>query len=242
MVDGTDAAICTELKDILSLNTTITEIYGFKSLFEIPEKAMLFFDKNERIKFIVTRVRQGDISTAKYLLKRILNVITVNDEKVLDGIEDLKNNLIEALSFYGEAPNEEAILSDNEECIDAFFLPIDQKKDTVDNQLIIEKIKSYIENNFNRELTRDDIASHVYLSSWYAGKFFKQKTGISLNEYHIKIRMKKAVEYLRSNKKVAQIGSILGYTNQRQFLRNFKEYTGYTPTDYRIHILASEDK
>ena len=223
------------LLDFLSLEAGVVSICSFESICELPEKAWIYRNKDESIRLIITHIKKGDIDSAKRLLKKIIQNFSPNDRQ--EDMLHLKESLISALSFYDESLSVDTELSGDMKNIGSLLESIINKENDKENDIIIKKIKSFIEENYNRDLSREDIASHVFLSTWYVGKFFKQKTGVSLNDYHLKIRIEHAIEELKQNKKIAQISDELGYTNRRQFLRNFKEYTGSTPTDYKKQFL-----
>lgn len=85
------------------------------------------------------------------------------------------------------------------------------------------------------------VAEHVYLNAAYFSRYFSTKTGRSFSDYLLDLRMKKAMELLGENVKIYQVGERVGYRNNRIFLRTFKKYTGYTPSEYRLHVLKKEE-
>ena len=86
-----------------------------------------------------------------------------------------------------------------------------------------------------RELSIDDVAASVFLSSGYLGIIFKEETGYTILEYITYVRMQKAGEMLRSHSewKVKDVAEQLGYNNVQSFIRFFKKYYGQTPAAYR---------
>lgn len=68
----------------------------------------------------------------------------------------------------------------------------------------------------------------------YISKMFKMSQGVPIKEYLTQKRIEKACELLlQTNMKVWEIGSNVGYEQQRSFLEIFKKYKGMTPSDYR---------
>ena len=110
-----------------------------------------------------------------------------------------------------------------------------------DDDIVIKKAMSYIQAHFQDDLTREDVADAVFLSSAYFSRFFKQKTGMSFIDYLTTVRMQKAVELLGTRMKVGEIAKKVGYQSRNRFFINFRLYTGYTPTEYRRQILRMED-
>ena len=69
-----------------------------------------------------------------------------------------------------------------------------------------------------------------------ASLFNKMKaiTGMGCNEYITKIRMEKAIQYIKeSNLTFTEISEKVGYNTASYFSSAFKQYTGMTPTQYR---------
>ncbi|MDY3929439.1 MAG: response regulator [Clostridia bacterium] len=109
-----------------------------------------------------------------------------------------------------------------------------------DKEKIIREALLYMNQNYDKDISRDDIAKQVFLSGAYFGRIFKNYFGISVNEYLLRIRMNKAIELLTSNEKIVNIYSQLGYNNDRHFRRVFYMYTGYSPSEYRKKVLRKD--
>lgn len=99
----------------------------------------------------------------------------------------------------------------------------------------VEKAIGFIESNYMQELSIDDVAASVFLSSGYLSIIFKEETGYTILEYLTRVRMEKAGELLRSHSewKVKDVAEQLGYNNVQSFIRFFKKYYGQTPAAYR---------
>lgn len=104
---------------------------------------------------------------------------------------------------------------------------------------MIDKAKKYIEDHFNENISRNDIADHVFLNPAYFGTVFKDIMKVSFSEYLLKVRMKKAIEYLSKGAKVERVCRGVGYSDVRNFRRVFKLYTGYTPAEYKEMIIKN---
>jgi two-component system response regulator YesN len=97
-----------------------------------------------------------------------------------------------------------------------------------------EKIKRFIERNCLRKTSLTDAAAAFCLSPKYISRIFKQNTGVSFSQYKINVKIKKAKEMLiESSENISQVAYKLGYENSESFIRQFKQLTKYTPTEYR---------
>lgn len=113
------------------------------------------------------------------------------------------------------------------------------KKQSSDD-VVIRKAMDYINANYAMDLTREDVANAVFLSSAYFSRFFKQKTGMSFSDYLTTVRMQKAIELLGTKMKINEISRKVGYQSRNRFFINFRQYTSYTPTEYRRQILQMD--
>ena len=64
---------------------------------------------------------------------------------------------------------------------------------------IIEKARSYINENFRRDISLDDVSREVDISPYYFSKLFKQETGKNFIEYLTEIRLRSARELLQNS-------------------------------------------
>lgn len=99
----------------------------------------------------------------------------------------------------------------------------------------VEKAVSFISENYMRDLSLDDVANAVFLSSGYLSIIFKDETGYTVLEYITYIRMQKAKDLVLQMPalKVKDIAEQLGYNNVQSFIRYFKKYYGETPMAFR---------
>lgn len=113
--------------------------------------------------------------------------------------------------------------------------PISTKCHNKLRDFYLKEAISYIESNFQNEITIEDIAENCGLNRSYFGKIFKDSVGKSPQEFLINYRMIKATELLRLTKlSVQDIGTAVGYPNALHFSRAFKNVYGVSPRTWRI--------
>lgn len=98
----------------------------------------------------------------------------------------------------------------------------------------IKEAINYIEQNFQNNISIEDIADVCGINRSYFGKIFRNSIGQSPQEFLINYRMTKATELLKlTSLSIAEIGSAIGYENQLHFSRAFKKIYGVSPREWR---------
>lgn len=98
----------------------------------------------------------------------------------------------------------------------------------------IKEAINYIEQNFQNNISIEDVAAVCGINRSYLGKIFKKSTGQSPQEFLMNYRMVKAAELLKlTSLSIADIGSAIGYENQLHFSRAFKNIYGVSPREWR---------
>lgn len=93
---------------------------------------------------------------------------------------------------------------------------------------------SFIEQNFQNEISVEEIAAFCNLNRSYFGKIFRDAVGKSPQEFLISYRMSKAAELLKLTKlSIGDISNAVGYPSQLHFSRAFKKTYGCAPRQWR---------
>ena len=102
------------------------------------------------------------------------------------------------------------------------------------NDSLQKEMLEYIENNYQNEISLDDIANTVNISRSQCSKLFKQYTDQSPINYLNSYRLEKSRELLRnSDKNISQISYDCGFNEQSYYSRLFLREYGCTPLEYR---------
>ncbi len=98
----------------------------------------------------------------------------------------------------------------------------------------IRKALVYIQSNFTRDLTLEEVAAHVGVSKSYLSRIFPEYAGKHFCSYLQQLRIERAKELLRfTDDHIYEIASKVGFWNSRYFGKVFRDMVGMTPADYR---------
>ena len=89
-------------------------------------------------------------------------------------------------------------------------------------------------NNFQKDVSLDEVSRVANVSPYYFSKVFKEETGETFVEYLTGLRMEHAKNLLREKEKsIKQICVESGYSDPNYFSRIFKKMTGLSPLSCR---------
>lgn len=139
-----------------------------------------------------------------------------------------------------ESLESEVELIDNPEGLKIYFEQIIEKliedlsNNTKEQKVqIIETVKDYIEENYQDDISLEDVAEYISFSKYYLSKLFKEVEGINYKDYLIKVRMEAAKEKLKKGEEIKVVACEVGYSDRNYFSRAFKKYTGISPGKYQ---------
>lgn len=105
----------------------------------------------------------------------------------------------------------------------------------------VRKVKDYIDSSYMRELRVEEIADSLSLDRRYLSRLFKQKTGQTVQEYLIKVRMEAACRQLSDGRSVSEAAMLCGYSDVCNFSKMFKRIYGVSPKHWKTSALGLEN-
>lgn len=100
--------------------------------------------------------------------------------------------------------------------------------------LIIEKADRYIGEHYSEDISLEDVAKEVNLSSYYFSRFYKDMSGIGFSDKLVSVRIDKARELLKKEElSIKDVSYMVGYMEPNYFSKIFKKATGITASDYK---------
>ena len=107
----------------------------------------------------------------------------------------------------------------------------------------IKEALTFIEQNYQRDISIEEIAAVSGLNRSYFGKVFRDAVGESPQAYLLHYRMARAAQLLKETRlSIGEIAQQVSYDNQLHFSRAFKNVHGVSPREYRSTHLIDPDK
>lgn len=99
----------------------------------------------------------------------------------------------------------------------------------------IQKVQDYIEQNYGKNMTTEELASVAGFSKYHFNRIFKSVMDESLLQYVNRVRMENALFILahRQDRNMTDVAYELGFGDSAIFSRAFKAYYGLSPLAYR---------
>jgi two-component system, response regulator YesN len=102
------------------------------------------------------------------------------------------------------------------------------------NRKLISDIGKYVDEHLDGKLSLKNVANHFAFTPNYLGLLFKEETDEYFTDFLVRKKLEKASILLKdTNLKIYEIADSLGYSNMNYFSKQFKEYYGITPLDYK---------
>ena len=106
--------------------------------------------------------------------------------------------------------------------------------ETVGAEGLYGKILSILHTAYTRKISVSEIASECHYSPSFISRYFKKKSGMTVNEYLAKIRMEKAEQLLvNTDMRLEEIAASVGFSDTNYFISFFSSYFGKPPKTYR---------
>lgn len=207
-------------------------------------------------KHLCDKIIKGDTNACLPILDKLLKWIMVNCESLIEIrqklfeiavmitrsatiFEHLDGTLLDTSKYFEEIKN---IQSMNE--IQPYMARI--VKDLVEAMSKVRKLNTnekisksveFITKNYDKDITLEDVAKAVSLSSFYFSKLFKQETGENFIDYLTRFRMTMAEALLKDkNSIVKNVSFRVGYNDPNYFSKLFKKYYGVSPSEYKESV------
>ncbi|WP_136607253.1 response regulator transcription factor [Paenibacillus dokdonensis] len=100
---------------------------------------------------------------------------------------------------------------------------------------VVDQIKGFLDKEYDKNFELERLVETTGMSPSYISRLFKTKTGHTITDYLIEVRIEKAKQFLidHPDLKNYQISQLVGYSDPVYFNKLFKRMVQMTPKDYK---------
>jgi AraC family transcriptional regulator len=104
----------------------------------------------------------------------------------------------------------------------------------------LRRIKELVHTKMEDDLSLDEMAQSVGLSTAHFARMFRKSTGETPHQYVLRQRLERAQDMLRApDARVLDVAVACGFKTQQHFAQAFRDLWGTTPTEYRQDLFGS---
>ncbi len=105
----------------------------------------------------------------------------------------------------------------------------------------LRRIKELVHAKMEDDLSLDEMAKSVGLSTAHFARMFRKSTGATPHQFVLRQRLERAKAMLRApDARVLDVAVACGFKTQQHFAQVFRDVWGVSPTEYRQDFLDSE--
>src|SRR5579862_9384658 len=105
----------------------------------------------------------------------------------------------------------------------------------------LRRIKELVLMKMEEDLSLDEMAQSVGLSTAHFARMFRKSTGETPHQFVLRQRLERAKEMLRApDARVLDVAVACGFKTQQHFAQAFRDVWGVSPTEYRQDLAGSE--
>jgi AraC family transcriptional regulator len=105
----------------------------------------------------------------------------------------------------------------------------------------LRRIKELVHTKIEDDLSLDEMAQSVGLSTAHFARMFRKSTGETPHQFVLRQRLERAKAMLRApDARVLDVAVACGFKTQQHFAQVFRDVWGVSPTEYRQDLIDSE--
>jgi two-component system response regulator YesN len=224
----------------------------------LESKAQIQIYPIDKEQELLSRVKLGDRTGAKKILNellgdifyraagsmdlikaRILELVIVISRAAVEGGASLERLLGLNYNFISELSqmtNLDEICHWVVKVLDMFMDTVYETRKVRNARSLGEALK-YIRENYQSDLTLEDVAQKICMSPYYLSHLFREELNITFVEYLTMVRMEEAKRLLKdTSQSIVAIAFQVGYEDASYFSKVFKKYVGISPAQYRKNL------
>lgn len=173
-------------------------------------------------------------SFVRMLTDAFAQLFEERDASARSRLEEAATRLFESESYAGF---EAALLDWSDHCFDML-----QAQSRKSGQELFEQLDDYLKKNRYSSLSINDLARKFHVSPSYISRVIKKQTQSTFVQYYTQLKINEACRLMedKPDMKFKEISDALAFSDQHYFSKVFKEYTGYSPTEYKGSFIEDE--
>lgn len=190
---------------------------------------------NKFLTRIIYKTRQGQIEPDHFelIMKSIVEKICVIYKNLIDSEDEISNDLKSIYKYDNAGSYYEAISNWIETINEKIVTDFDNYK----NKQKIQRAIVYIHENYNKDLNMAVVSNYISMNYSLFSYAFKQYTKMNFVSYLKSIRINEAKRLLEeTDKKIIEVSNLVGYENEKNFMKIFKHVCGVSPSEYRKNV------
>jgi len=190
---------------------------------------------NKFLTRIIYKTKQGQIDPDHFetTMYTIVEKICNNYISILDLNGDSSNDLKYVYKYDNAGSYYEAISN----WIEAINEKLVTEFDDYKNKQKIQKAITYIQEYYNKDLNMAVVSNYVSMNYSLFSFVFKQYTRMNFVNYLKNMRISEAKRLLeQTDKKIIEISNLVGYENEKNFMKIFKSACGVSPSEFRKNV------
>ena len=108
-----------------------------------------------------------------------------------------------------------------------------------ENNDYVSSALEYIQKNYSQSISVEDLAFSLGLTRSYLTELFRKKTGSSIREYLLTIRIQAAKRYLMQGSTIKEAAVLCGIKDRSNFVKLFTRETGKSPTEWMSWVQSN---
>lgn len=97
----------------------------------------------------------------------------------------------------------------------------------------LRDIISFIQDNYDQDISLDDVAEHINICKSECCRFFKKHMHMTIFEYILFLRIQNSLPLLKNGESITKAASLVGFSSPAYYGQIFKRYMKCTPREYR---------
>lgn len=97
----------------------------------------------------------------------------------------------------------------------------------------LRDIISFIQENYDQEISLDDVAAHINICKSECCRFFKKHMNMTIFEYILFLRIQNSLPLLKQGESITKTANQVGFSSPAYFGQIFRRYMKCTPREYR---------